>query len=144
MVTMTKLQLCGERRPIQENNHLCIHQCRLARWKHVIAGLEFAKRHLRDTQTMRNKVFWSDELFNLNAKCHVWKKPGTAHHQVNTIPKVKHGGFSNMLWEYVYSSRVEGKMNAAMHRDILDDNLLQSFCNKDNKGLSLGPLCECP
>jgi hypothetical protein len=50
----------------------------------------------KDSQTMRNKILWSDEtkieLFGLNAKRHVWRKPGT-------IPMVKHGGGSLMLWE---------------------------------------------
>ena len=45
---------------------------------------------------MRNKILWSDEtkfeLFDLNAKCHVWRKHGT-------ISTVKHGGGSIMLWE---------------------------------------------
>jgi hypothetical protein len=54
-----------------------------------------AKRHLKDTQTTRNKILWSDEtkieLFGLNAKRHVWRKPGI-------IPTVKHGGGSIMLW----------------------------------------------
>ena len=44
---------------------------------------------------MRNKILWSDEtkieLFGLNAKRHVWRKPGT-------IPTVTHGGGSSMLW----------------------------------------------
>uniref|UniRef100_A0A8C7QL30 Multidrug resistance-associated protein 3 n=1 Tax=Oncorhynchus mykiss TaxID=8022 RepID=A0A8C7QL30_ONCMY len=44
----------------------------------------------------RNKILWSDEtkieLFGLNAKCHVWRKPGP-------IPTVKHGGGSIMLWD---------------------------------------------
>ena len=44
---------------------------------------------------MRNKILWSDEtkieLFGLNAKRHVWRKPGT-------ILTVKHGGGSIMLW----------------------------------------------
>ena len=57
--------------------------------------LEFAKRHLKDSQTMRIKIIWSDEtkieLYGLNAKRHIWKKPGT-------IPTVKHGGGSIMLW----------------------------------------------
>uniref|UniRef100_A0AAZ3PDN8 Transposase n=1 Tax=Oncorhynchus tshawytscha TaxID=74940 RepID=A0AAZ3PDN8_ONCTS len=54
-----------------------------------------AKRHLKDSQTMRNKILWSDEtkieFFGLNAKCHIWRKPGT-------FPTVKHGGDSIMLW----------------------------------------------
>ena len=97
--------------------------------RHMTALLEFAKRHLEDSQTMRNKILWSDEtkikLFGLNAKCHVWRKPGT-------IPTVKHGGGSIMLWG-CYSAtgtgrlvRIDGKMNAAKYREIVDGNLLQS------------------
>ena len=60
----------------------------------MTAHLEFAKRHLKDSQTMRNKILWSGEtnieLFGLNAKRHVWKKP-------DTIPTVKHDGSSIML-----------------------------------------------
>ena len=61
----------------------------------MTARLEFTKRHLKDSQTMRNKILWSDEtkieLFGLNAKSHVWNKPGN-------IPSVKHAGGSIMLW----------------------------------------------
>ena len=43
----------------------------------------------------KNKILWSDEtkieLFGLNAKRRVWRKPGT-------IPTVKHGGGSITLW----------------------------------------------
>ena len=62
----------------------------------MTARLEFAKRHLKDSQTMRNKIIWSVEtkieLFGLNAKRHLWRKPGT-------IPTVKHGVVNIMLWE---------------------------------------------
>jgi hypothetical protein len=58
----------------------------------MTACLEFAKRHLK---TQQDKMLWSDEtkieLFGLNAKCHAWKIPGT-------IPTVRHGGGSIMLW----------------------------------------------
>ena len=44
---------------------------------------------------MRKKILWSDEtkieLFGLNAKRHVWRKPGA-------ISTVKHVGGSIMLW----------------------------------------------
>ncbi|KAK3557812.1 hypothetical protein QTP86_002686 [Hemibagrus guttatus] len=104
--------------------------------RHITAPVEFAKKHLKDSQTMRSKILWSDEtkfeLFGLNGKRHVWREPGTAYHLANTIPTVKHGGGSIMLWGCFSVARtgrlvrIEGKMNAAMDRDILDEKLLQS------------------
>ena len=87
---------------------------------------------------MRNKIPWSDEtkieLFGLNAKCYVWRKPVT-------IPMVKHGGGSIILWGYFSAARtgrlvrIEGKIN----REILDENLLQSA-----QDLRLGPKAHLP
>ena len=85
---------------------------------------------------MRNKILWSDEtkieLFGLNAKCHVWRKPGT-------IPTVNHGGDNIMLWSCFSAAgtgrlvRIEGKMNGAKYREILDENMLQSTQDNDPK-----------
>uniref|UniRef100_A0AAZ3Q4S1 Transposase Tc1-like domain-containing protein n=1 Tax=Oncorhynchus tshawytscha TaxID=74940 RepID=A0AAZ3Q4S1_ONCTS len=107
---------------------------RVVRWKqllskrHMTAHLEFAKRHLKDCQTIRNKILWSDEnkieLFGLNTKHHIWRKP-------STIPKVKRGGII-MLWGCFSAAgtgrlvRIKGKMNRAKYREILDENLLWS------------------
>jgi hypothetical protein len=90
------------------------------------------KRHMTvhlDSQTMRNKILWSDEsnieLFGLNAKRHVWRTPAT-------IPAVKHGDVSVMLLGCITVAGAgtlvsfEGKMNGANYREILDENLLQS------------------
>ena len=70
---------------------------------------------------MRNKILWSDEtkieLFGLNVKSHVWMKPGT-------IPKVKHGGGTIMLWGCVSAAGtgrlvgIEEKMNGAKYREM--------------------------
>ena len=58
--------------------------------RHMTVLLEFDKRHLKDSQTMRNKILWSYEtkieLFGLTAKRHVF-----------TNPTVKNGGCSIML-----------------------------------------------
>ena len=84
---------------------------------------------------MRNKILWSDEtkieFFGLNAKRHIWRKPGT-------IPTVKHGGGRIMLWGCFLATRtgklvrIEGKMNGAKYRQILNENLLQNTFQQDN------------
>ena len=78
---------------------------------------------------MRNKILWSDEtkieLFSMNAKRHIWRKPGT-------IPTVKHGGGSIMLSGCFSAAgtgrpvRIKAKINREKYREILNENLLQS------------------
>ena len=61
-----------------------------------------------------------NELFGLNAKYYVWRKPGT-------IPTVKHEGGSIMLWAS-FSAAGTGRLVRleAKYREILDENLLMS------------------
>uniref|UniRef100_A0AAQ4RPP4 Tc1-like transposase DDE domain-containing protein n=1 Tax=Gasterosteus aculeatus aculeatus TaxID=481459 RepID=A0AAQ4RPP4_GASAC len=142
MVTLTELQRCsmksGEpsrRTTISAALHKSGLFGRVARRKPLLSKKHMTAR-LKDSQTMRNKILSSDEtkieLFGLNAKRHVWRKAGAAHHLANTIPTVKHGGGSIMLWECFSAGgtgrlvRIEGKMNAAMYRDVLDGKMLQS------------------
>lgn len=61
--------------------------------------------HLNDCQTIRTKIILGFdvtkiELFGMDAKHYVWRKPGTAHNQTCTILTVKYGGGSIMLWGY--------------------------------------------
>ena len=78
---------------------------------------------------MWQKFLWSDstkmELFGHNAKCYVWRKPHTAHDPKSTIPTVKHGGGSTMLWGCFSSAGIgalvmlQGKMDGAKYKKIL-------------------------
>ena len=74
MVTLTELQSCSaelgkscRRTTISAALHQSGIYGRVNRQKpllskrHMTACLEIAKRHIKDSQTMRNKILWSDE-----------------------------------------------------------------------------------
>ena len=97
----------------------------------------FAKRHVGGSPNIWKKVLWLDEtkieLFGHQGKCYVWRKPNTCHHPENIIPTVKHGGGGSiMLWVCFSLAgtgklvRIEGMMNGAKYREILEGNLFQS------------------
>ena len=69
------------------------------------------------------------EPFGINSTRRVWRK---RNNPKNTIPTVKHGGGNLMLWGCFSGKgtgrlhRIEGRMNGAMYREMLGDNLLPS------------------
>ncbi|CDQ83393.1 unnamed protein product [Oncorhynchus mykiss] len=79
---------------------------------------------------------WSDEtkieLFVLNSTRRVWRKKKDEYNPKVTIPTVKHGGENIILWGCFSAKgtgrlhRIEGRMDGAMHREILANNLLPS------------------
>ncbi|KAK6304500.1 hypothetical protein J4Q44_G00250860 [Coregonus suidteri] len=103
---------------------------------HVQARLKFANDHLDDPEEEWEKVMWSDEtkieLFGLNSTCRVWRKKKDEYNPKNTIPTMKHGGGNIILWGCFSAKgtgrlhRIEGRMDGAMYREILANNLLPS------------------
>ncbi|KAI4874721.1 hypothetical protein NFI96_007701 [Prochilodus magdalenae] len=66
---------------------------------------------------------------------YVWRRKNQAYEQKNTLPTVKHGGGSIMLWGCFASNgtgklqRVQGTMNSLQYQEILEENVMESVTN---------------
>ncbi len=84
-------------------------------------------------------VLWSDEtkvdIFGHNSKRYVWHKNNTAHQQINTIPRVKHGAGSITLWGCFSSAGTRDLVNSSKYQSILAQNIQAS--EKDEEELHL-------
>ena len=99
--------------------------------------LKFAKEMLEKPSSFWESVIWSDEskfnLFGSDGKAMVWRTPREEFDLKCTVPTVKRGGGSVMVWG-CFTRRGVGKlcvldriMDRFYYRDILEQNLLPSI-----------------
>ena len=104
--------------------------------KHKKIRLQFAKNYINKPKRFWDSVLWSDEtkleFFRPMDQQYVWRRKKEAYAEKNTLPTVKHGGGSLMLWGCFASSgtgnlqRVEGKMDSIKYQEILGENVTPS------------------
>uniref|UniRef100_A0A8C5PSH6 Transposase n=1 Tax=Leptobrachium leishanense TaxID=445787 RepID=A0A8C5PSH6_9ANUR len=97
--------------------------------RHKKARLQFAKMYLSKPKSFWENVLWTDETkIELFGKAHhstVYRKQNEAYKEKNTVPTVKYGGGSMMLWSCFAASGtgclecVQGIMKSEDYQRIL-------------------------
>ena len=85
-----------------------------------------------------NRVIFSDESkinhLASDGRQWVWKKAGSPLTSQHVQPTVKFGGGHVMIWGCMtahgvgYMCRIEGKMDAELYEEILEDHLFKTMC----------------
>ena len=105
--------------------------------RHKDARLIFVRQHKEKKNSFWERVLWTDEtkieLFGHNYRNHEWRKDGEAYSPKNTVPTVKFGGGSILIWECFSVKGVgnisvmHGKIYVQKNKQILQENLMSSF-----------------
>ena len=104
---------------------------------HIRACMDFAEKHIDWTVDDWKRVIWSDETkinrIESDGKHWVWKKQGEKLSKRLVDETVKFGGGSLMMWGCMswegvgYATRIDGKTDANLYVQILEDELQDSI-----------------
>ncbi len=99
--------------------------------------MKFLRQHKEKENSFWERVLWIDEtkieLFGHNYRNHVGTKDGEACSLNNTVPTVKFGSGSIMIWGCFLVKGlgkilvINDKMNAQKYKQILQENLMSSI-----------------
>jgi hypothetical protein len=108
--------------------------------RHRKARYEWAIAHHHWTMDDWRRVVWSDETkinrFGSDGRKWVWKRAGEGLNSRTTNPKLKYGGGHIMAWGCMkhgagtgFIVKIDGTMDGALYRTILDEDLVGSIAH---------------
>jgi len=107
---------------------LCLH--------HIKQRLDFDYKYQHWTEADWARVIWSDETkincLTSDGRQWMWKRAGTPLTAQHVMPTMKFGGGSVMVWGCMtmygvgLMCRIEGKMDASLYEEILEDELQET------------------
>ena len=102
--------------------------------RHRDARLKFVRQYKEKKNSFWERILWTYktkiELFGHIYRIHGWGKDGEAYSPKNTVPIVKFGDGSIMIWGCFSANSVgkisiiDGKINAQKYKQILQENLM--------------------